>query len=138
MKKLLIAVPVVCAFFFQSCEKDSETVTETITVTDTVTVNQNRSVAFYLSPLKQDYYDWSSEWALYATMDYSVSNIGDKKIVSLTVNFEGKTEDGSTYSGVDYFSNITVGKTLSSQVLVSVASKKCTSINITDFEIITE
>ena len=137
MKKLLIAVPLICALFFNSsCKKDVET--ETIYITDTLTVLQDKSVAIYLEPVKQDYYSYDNSWAIYSTVDYSATNLGEKKISTLKVNFEAKTEDGGTYTSSDYIFDLEVGSNVNSQALISVASKKCTSVKVKSLEITTE
>lgn len=136
MKKLFIAVPIIGTMLFNSsCTKEPETVTETITVTDTVNVVQNNSVGIYLKEFEQ--LDFGNSTYGMAIGDYTVQNVGEKKITSLKIVFEAQTMDGSKYTTTDYRSDIAVGDEISAQYYIDTADKKCQFVRVKSIEITT-
>ncbi len=133
MKKLFIAVPLICAMFFNSsCKKDVET--ETIYITDTLTVLQNNSVAITMDPFDQTYYSSLGYYSM-VSQNFSVTNIGDKKIDYLTVTFEAITKDGAKYNGSGYIQDIGINETISGSTYITVGDKECASIKVKSVEI---
>lgn len=126
MKKLFIAVPLMGMFLFNSCSKETETVIET----------RNETVIVEVNPFEQTYYSASLGYSS-ATVNYSVSNQGDKEISSLLVKFEATTADGSIYSGSDYIFDLDVNDIISSKAYISVADKECKSVKVKEVEITT-
>ena len=137
MKKLFISIPFIAVVAFSSCEKEPETITETVTVTDTLTVTQNNSVGLYLEKFEQIYIGAGFGYGA-ATQNYSVTNLGEKKISVLEVKFEAKTSDNSTYTANDFIFDLGVGETTSSQGYISTADKECSAVKIKEIEITSE
>ena len=134
MKKLFIAVPLVCAMFFNSSCKKDEAETETIYITDTLTVLQNNSVAITLDPFDQTYYS-SLGYYSSVSQNFAVTNIGDKKIDYISVNFEAITKDGAKYNGSGFIQNIGVNETISGSTYITTGDKECTSLKVKSVEI---
>lgn len=138
MKKLFIAAPLLGALLFNSsCKKEPEVIVETVTVTDTLTITQNNSVGLSLQPFNQIYIGAGFGYGS-ATVDYSVNNLGDKKISTLKVTFEATADDNTTYTAIDYIFDLEVGETTNSQGYVSTSDKECKSIKVKELEITTD
>lgn len=118
-------------FFFNSCKKETETITETVTVTDSVSVSN--SIAVYLDPFAQ--LDLGGGTYGFADVKYSVQNIGEQDIDAISVTFEAETMDGSKYVQTDYLSTLTVDDDVSSQTFISTADKECKSVKVKEVEI---
>ena len=114
--------------FNSSCKKDEEP--ETITVTETV----NQSVAIGMEPLQQTFYSSLNTYSS-VSLNYSATNIGDKKIDFLDVTFEATAKDGSKYNGLGVITDIEVGETISANSYITVGEKECTSVKVKTVEI---
>jgi hypothetical protein len=131
MKKLFIAVPLMGMIFFNSCKKETETITETVTVTDTLSVSN--SIAVYMEPFDQ--LDFGNGSFGMTELNYSVQNIGEQDIDALKIVFEAETMDGSKYVGTDYQTDLKINDDVSSQLYISTADKECKFVKVKEVEI---
>lgn len=142
LKRHFLLLPIVTLLLFlTSCKKEEAktitiTITETVTVTDTVTVTETvtESVAIVMKPIEQDYF---SSLGYYGSvkLDYSVTNLGDKKIDWIDITFEATTKDGSKYNVTGMIWDIEAGETISDLAYGTVAEKECTSLKVKKVEI---